>query len=104
MSGSAAPWGKLCLIPARGGGWFTPHRGVASNRKIRRDCKKLLAGGLKSSFTFVKFRSGRFAVPRFSSLSGALMCDSKKGLRPRLRAGVFFTYGPLRLTLPFSQS
>jgi hypothetical protein len=33
--------------------------------------------GLKKVFFFVKLRPGQFTAPRFSSLSGALMCDSK---------------------------
>jgi len=32
--------------------------------------------GLIGVDLFVKFRPGQFTVPRFSSLSGALMCDS----------------------------
>lgn len=59
----------------------------------------LLGAGLQLPDLFVRLHPGWFATPRFSSLSGALMCDSKKGLQPRLLAGVFFGCGPLRLTL-----
>jgi hypothetical protein len=45
--------------------------------------------GLKGYARFVKLPIGRLAAPRFSSLSGALMCDSKKGLQPQLRLGFF---------------
>jgi hypothetical protein len=55
--------------------------------------------GLHSTYLFVRLHPGWFATPRFSSLSGALMCDSKKGLQPRLLAGVFFGSGTPRLTL-----
>jgi len=33
--------------------------------------------GLKKGFYFGKLRPEQFTAPRFSSLSGALMCDSK---------------------------
>ena len=56
-------------------------------------------GGLQTPDLFVRLHPGWLATPRFSSLSGALMCDSKKGLQPRLLAGVFFGFGTLRLTL-----
>ena len=55
--------------------------------------------GLHLAYVFVRLQAGWFATPRFSSLSGALMCVSKKGLQPRLMAGVFFGFGALRLTL-----
>jgi hypothetical protein len=32
---------------------------------------------LQKVFIFVKLHPGQFTAPRFSSLSGALMCDSK---------------------------
>jgi len=38
---------------------------------------RILQAGLKKAFFFVKLRPEQFTAPRFSSLSGALMCDSK---------------------------
>jgi hypothetical protein len=38
---------------------------------------------------FDTLQSGWFATPRFSSLSGALMCDSKKAYHPSFVLGFF---------------
>jgi len=37
----------------------------------------IFAAYLKLAIIFVKLRPEQFTAPRFSSLSGALMCDSK---------------------------
>lgn len=42
----------------------------------------------KRSF-FVKLHTGQFTVPRFTSLSGALMCDSIQAFNPSLVLGFF---------------
>ena len=39
---------------------------------------------------FDTLQPGWFATPRFSSLSGALMCDSKKAYHPSFVLGFFF--------------
>lgn len=85
MSGSAAPWGKLCPIPL----W--PGQTFKNAKNVRFQC--FAGAGLHLVYVFVRLGLGWFATPRFSSLSGALMCDSKKGLQPRLMAGVFFVFG-----------
>jgi hypothetical protein len=39
--------------------------------------ENICVAGLKLTINFGKLHPGQFTVPRFSSLSGALMCDSK---------------------------